>query len=74
MGENEQVQAMTNAIVATLKWIHSHTPEEIAAKMPPELVGKDKDGYIAALKNTPRTPVPVRNRSVLSIQSPSMAA
>jgi len=47
----KEVQAMTNAIVATLKWIHSHTPEEIADKMPPELVGKDKALYIAALKN-----------------------
>jgi NitT/TauT family transport system substrate-binding protein len=48
----KEVQAMTNAIVATLKWIHSHSPEEIADKMPPELVGKDKPGYIAALRNT----------------------
>lgn len=48
----KEVQAMTNAIIATLKWIHSHTPEEIADKMPPEYVGKDKAGYIAALKNT----------------------
>jgi NitT/TauT family transport system substrate-binding protein len=48
----KEVQAMTNAIVSTLKWIHSHTAEEIAEKMPPELVGKDKPGYIAALKNT----------------------
>ncbi|HEX3442705.1 MAG TPA: ABC transporter substrate-binding protein [Pseudolabrys sp.] len=48
----KDVQAMTNAILATLKWIHSHTAEEIADKMPPELVGKDKAGYIAALKNT----------------------
>jgi NitT/TauT family transport system substrate-binding protein len=48
----KEVQGMTNAIIATLKWIHSHTPEEIAAKMPPEYVGKDKATYIAALKNT----------------------
>jgi NitT/TauT family transport system substrate-binding protein len=48
----KEVQAMTNAIVATLKWIHSHTPEEIADKMPPELVGKDKALYVAALKAT----------------------
>lgn len=48
----KEVQGMTNAIIATLKWIHSHTPEEIAEKMPPELVGKDKALYIAALKNT----------------------
>ncbi len=48
----KEVQGMTNAIVATLKWIHSHTPEEIADKMPPEFVGKDKAAYVAALKNT----------------------
>jgi NitT/TauT family transport system substrate-binding protein len=48
----KEVQAMTNAVVSTLKWIHSHTPEEITEKMPPELVGKDKALYIAALKNT----------------------
>jgi NitT/TauT family transport system substrate-binding protein len=48
----KEVQAMTVAIVNTLKWIHTHSPEEIADKMPPELVGKDKPGYIAALKNT----------------------
>jgi NitT/TauT family transport system substrate-binding protein len=48
----KEVQGMTNAIVATLKWIHSHSPEEIADKMPPALVGKDKALYLAALKNT----------------------
>jgi NitT/TauT family transport system substrate-binding protein len=48
----KEVQAMTNAIIATLKWIHSHTPEEIADKMPPNLVGPDKAQYVAALKNT----------------------
>jgi sulfonate transport system substrate-binding protein len=51
-GHQKEVQGMATAIVATLKWIHSHTPEEIMAKMPPELVGKDKDLYLAALKNT----------------------
>ena len=35
----KMTQALTNAIVNTLKWIHSHTPEEIMAKMPDELVG-----------------------------------
>jgi NitT/TauT family transport system substrate-binding protein len=48
----KETQALTNAIVATLKWIHSHTPEEIAAKMPEQMVGKDKSLYVAALKNT----------------------
>jgi len=48
----KETQALTNAIVNTLKWIHAHTPEEIMEKMPAELVGADKAGYLAALKNT----------------------
>jgi NitT/TauT family transport system substrate-binding protein len=53
IAKNEKsAQALTQAIVNTLKWIHSHTPEEIMAKMPDELVGGDKSLYLAALKNT----------------------
>jgi NitT/TauT family transport system substrate-binding protein len=48
----KETQAMTNAILATLKWIHSHSAEEIMAKMPDNLVGPDKALYLAALKNT----------------------
>jgi NitT/TauT family transport system substrate-binding protein len=48
----KEVQALTNAILNTLKWIHSHSPEEVMAKMPPETVGKNKELYLAALKNT----------------------
>jgi NitT/TauT family transport system substrate-binding protein len=48
----KEVQGLTNAMINTLNWIHSHTPEEIMAKMPPNLVGPDKPGYLAALKNT----------------------
>jgi NitT/TauT family transport system substrate-binding protein len=48
----KETQALTNAIVSTLAWIHSHSPEVIMAKMPPEMVGKDKSLYLAALKNT----------------------
>jgi len=48
----KEVQALTNAIVSTLAWIHSHSAEEIMAKMPDEMVGKDKALYLAALKNT----------------------
>jgi NitT/TauT family transport system substrate-binding protein len=48
----KETQGLTNAIVATLGWIHSHTAEEIMAKMPENLVGPDKAGYLAALKNT----------------------
>ena len=49
---DKEVQGLTNAIVNTLAWIHAHSPEDIMAKMPPELVGKDKALYLAALKNT----------------------
>jgi len=48
----KEAQALTNAILNTLAWIHSHTPEEIMAKMPEELVGKNKELYLAALRNT----------------------
>ena len=48
----KEIQGLTNAIVATLNWIHSHTPEEIMAKMPENLVGPDKALYLAALKAT----------------------
>jgi NitT/TauT family transport system substrate-binding protein len=48
----KDVQALTSAILNTLQWIHSHSPEDIMAKMPPEMVGKDKELYLAALKNT----------------------
>ena len=51
-GHEAEVQALTDAIVATLRWIHSHTPEEIIAQLPVELVGPDKELYLAALKNT----------------------
>ena len=46
------MQALTTAIVNTLAWIHSHSAEEIMAKMPDEIVGKNKELYLAALKNT----------------------
>src|SRR5450755_4654245 len=48
----KETQGLTTAIVNTLAWIHSHTPEEVMAKMPQNLVGPDKDGYLQALKNT----------------------
>jgi len=51
-GHEKEVQALTNAIMATLAWIHSHSAEDIMAKMPDEIVGKNKDLYLAALKNT----------------------
>jgi NitT/TauT family transport system substrate-binding protein len=48
----KDVQGLTNAILSTLAWIHSHSAEDIMAKMPPEMVGKNRELYLAALKNT----------------------
>ena len=48
----KEAQALTNAILRTLDWVHAHSAEEIMEKMPPEMVGKNKDLYLAALKNT----------------------
>jgi len=49
---DREVQALTNAILNTLAWIHTHSAEDIMAKMPAEMVGKNKELYLAALKNT----------------------
>jgi NitT/TauT family transport system substrate-binding protein len=48
----KDVQALTNAMLATLAWIHTHSAEDIMSKMPEEMVGKNKELYLAALKNT----------------------
>src|SRR5207248_10453896 len=44
-------QHLANAFVRTLKYINSHTAEEIMAVIPPEIVGKDKAAYLAMLKD-----------------------
>lgn len=44
------VQGMADAMVETLDYIHSHSPEDIMAQMPPAMVGPDKEAYLAALK------------------------
>jgi NitT/TauT family transport system substrate-binding protein len=49
---DKEVQALTNAILNTLAWIHSHSAQEVMEKMPPEIVGKNKELYLAALRNT----------------------
>jgi len=48
----KEAGALAEAIVATLKWIHSHSAQEIMAKMPPSLVGSDRSLYLSALENT----------------------
>ncbi|MGI8718233.1 MAG: ABC transporter substrate-binding protein [Lapillicoccus sp.] len=48
----DTVQKLVNAYVATLKWIQTHTPEDIANKMPPDYYqGVGKDAYVAALRS-----------------------
>jgi NitT/TauT family transport system substrate-binding protein len=51
-GHDKEAQALTEAILGTLAWIHTHSAEEIMAKMPPAMVGKNTELYLAALKNT----------------------
>jgi len=48
----KEAQALTAAIVSTLGWIHTHTAEEVMAKMPDDVVGPDRALYLAALTNT----------------------
>ena len=43
------VQRLVNAYVKTLKWIASHTPQEIADKLPVDYYAGDKDLYLSAL-------------------------
>ena len=42
-------QRLVNAYTKTLKWMHSHSPSEIADKMPTEYFVGDKASYIADL-------------------------
>lgn len=43
------VQRLVNAYVKTLKWIHTHTPQEVADKMPADYYAGDKTLYTTAL-------------------------
>ncbi|MCZ8515018.1 ABC transporter substrate-binding protein [Paenibacillus filicis] len=48
----EVVQHLANALVKTLKWMSTHSPDEIADKLPPEYYAGDKALYLTALKET----------------------
>ena len=48
----DAVQKLANAFVATLKWIGQHSPEEIAAKMPPSYSGGDQALYVKSIKDS----------------------
>jgi len=46
------VQKLVNAVVWTLKWIHSHAAAQIAAKMPPDYAGTDMSLYVSGWQQT----------------------
>ncbi|GAA2540217.1 ABC transporter substrate-binding protein [Winogradskya consettensis] len=53
VGEHpEAVQKLANALVKTLRWIGSHKPEEIAAKMPKEYAAGNPDLYVKAVHDS----------------------
>ena len=43
-------QHLANAFVRTLRFINTHTPEEIAAVIPDEIAGKDRAAYLKILR------------------------
>jgi NitT/TauT family transport system substrate-binding protein len=53
LGANRDTAArLARAIVSTLRWMSTHSEEEIAARTPPELRGDDLALYVQALKNS----------------------
>jgi NitT/TauT family transport system substrate-binding protein len=48
----EAVQKLANALVKTLRWISTHSPEEIAAKMPAEYAAGNSALYVQAVHDS----------------------
>src|SRR3954454_17758026 len=48
----QAVQKLANAFVKTLRWIDGHSPEEIAAKMPPEYAAGNAKLYVQAVHDS----------------------
>ena len=46
----ELTQKIVNVFVKTLKWMNSHSPEEIAAQMPKDYYAGDLELYVQGLK------------------------
>jgi NitT/TauT family transport system substrate-binding protein len=46
----ETAQKVVNAFVKTLKWMNTHSPEEIAAQMPKDYYAGDLGLYVQGLK------------------------
>ncbi|GJF31112.1 nitrate ABC transporter substrate-binding protein [Kitasatospora sp. NE20-6] len=51
-GNKETVQKLADAFVRTLGWMNTHTPEEIAAKMPADYAQGGAELYAASIKAT----------------------
>ncbi|MFF3364301.1 ABC transporter substrate-binding protein [Streptomyces misionensis] len=51
-GHKDTVQKLVNAFVKTLKWMSTHSADEIAAKMPADYSQGDKALYTQSIKNT----------------------
>jgi NitT/TauT family transport system substrate-binding protein len=48
----DAVQKLVNAVVWTLKWVHSHSAAQIAAKMPADYAGTDMNLYVSGWQQT----------------------
>ncbi|MGW1375960.1 ABC transporter substrate-binding protein [Streptomyces sp. NPDC002446] len=48
----KEVQKLANALVRTLKWMSTHTPKQIAEKMPADYAQGGEELYIQAIKDT----------------------
>ncbi|WP_458688975.1 ABC transporter substrate-binding protein [Nocardia tengchongensis] len=46
------VQKLANSFVATLRWIKTHSPEEIATKMPAQYAGGDPKLYVKSITDS----------------------
>ena len=46
------VQRLARAITRTLRWMHAHTPEEIASRAPKAFRGEDQALYVEAIRNS----------------------
>ncbi|MFR9788564.1 ABC transporter substrate-binding protein [Streptomyces sp. MB22_4] len=51
-GHKDTVQKLANAFVKTLKWMSTHSADEIAAKMPADYAQGDKALYTQSVKST----------------------
>ena len=48
----EIVQKLVNAFVQALRWIKTHTPEQIAARMPPQYAAGGRDLYVRSIRDS----------------------